>query len=232
MRLKITTIAFLICIYTSAFAQLTVSILDETNPGLVLSEFKAPANHTTEAAYYVDENWNQGNLVLHSNKRLSRYPLKFNIQTNQLEIKTDRDIKVCGVDQLNTFEWFDSKTQQQVQFINGRNLKDEKGQSMRTFLEVLVQGPAKAYVRYELKLKKANYVATVDLGSKEDKIVKDENYYIAIGQVLHEVTPKKEKNIALFNGKEQEIKAFVNTNNLKFNKRADLIKIVDYYNSL
>lgn len=211
----------------------SVSILDETNPGLVLKEFK-PASTGNQGTSYAEEGWNTGSFVLKSWKRISNYPLRLDIKNNLLEIKYNNDIKVCGPNQLESFEWVEPKTQQLIRYINADRYKDEEGKSIIGFLEIVVDHEVKAklFAKEELKLIKANYVATVDMGNRNDKIVKEEEYYLANNNTLYKFSGKKDNNLNFFGDKKEIIKEYVDDNKLKFNNRADLEKIVSYYNSL
>ena len=210
----------------------SVSILDETNPGLVLKEFK-PASTGTQGTIYVDEEWNMGSFVLKSKKRLSNYPLRLDIQNKLLEIKYNNEIKVCGPNQLESFEWVEPKTQQQVKYINADKYKDVEGTPIIGFLEIVIDNNhSKLLAKEYLKLKKANYVATVDMGSREDKIIKEESYFMSKNNTLYRFSSKKDKNLSLFGEDKDKMKQYVEDNKLKFNNRVDLIKIITHYNSL
>jgi hypothetical protein len=123
--------------------------------------------------------------------------------------------------------------QQQEKYLNADIYKDEEGKSVSGFLEIAVEDTkAKLLVKEDLKLKKANYVATVDMGSREDKLVKEESYYMAKNGILYKFTAKKDKNLSLFGDMKEEMKKYIDARKLKFNNRLDLMDIVKHYNSL
>lgn len=68
---------------------------------------------------------------------------------------------------------------------------------------------------------------------KPAKYLKVETYFVAVdGDKLIEVSLKKSKIMKLMAAHKKEIKAFVKTHRLSFKKEADVIKIINHYNSL
>ena len=112
--------------------------------------------------------------------------------------------------------------------------KDEFNQIDGNYYQKLsAKGNLTLLKKYSGKLKKPVLNKMTNQVLKPAKYLKVETYFVAVdGDKLIEVSLKKSKVMKLMAAHKKEIKAFVKTHRLSFKKEADVIKIINHYNSL
>lgn len=182
----------------------------------------------TIGSYYLNDNWLIGSIKLTSGEDISDYPLKLDLENNYIEIKTDKGIKVLEGNRIKNFSWFDGISTRE--FIN-INEVDSKEAHSDGFLQVLEAGDNwSLYKRYSTKLVEGNYIAALDAGNPDNKIVKNEDYLLYNQEQVFEL-PRSKKNFAsLITGKEEEVLNYIKENHLNLKDEKDLIKIVKFVN--
>ena len=61
---------------------------------------------------------------------------------------------------------------------------------------------------------------------------REDVYYLVSNDKFYELPNKKNKLIDVFNAKESEVKKYIKSENLNIKEEADLIKVINYYNSI
>lgn len=189
---------------------------------------------------FLTENWNKGTVFFTQNRKLEDQQFQFDIEMNQILLKGDEDLNdiseariVNGVNVM-AFE-IDSKANGKRQFLNSQNYGLKvNGVPLLGFVEVLEDGKIALLRKYRIEVIKAGYNAALHVGSKQDKIVKREVYYIKKkdSNELVEVSKKEKTNLANLDANQEKVKAYLKENKLKFKPGDDLPKIIAYYNSL
>ncbi|HTF21709.1 MAG TPA: hypothetical protein VK658_26705 [Chryseolinea sp.] len=181
---------------------------------------------------YLGTHWRKSAIQLYKDDRVVEgYPVRYDIQTDALDVKTDAGVKVLEGKRIRSFSWVDSSRLDPVFFVNARDYKFE-GSPLLGFFEVLVDGKVPLFKRTELHVKKADYNVSFDVGSRDDKILKQSSYYIGQQQTVVEVSPTRKKVIALFGDKANEMEKYMSDNDVSLKKEADLVRTFQYYNSL
>ena len=93
----------------------------------------------------------------------------------------------------------------------------------------MVDDEIKLLKRIFLSVKKPTYNQALDVGSKNSKILKEEEYYIAVDNSLTKLKSKKDIGEALPKYK-AKTEAFIKNNKVKFNTENDLIALIEYCN--
>ena len=176
---------------------------------------------------YVDDQWNEGIIVLLTNDSIRGYPLKYNLTTDAVEVKTESAVKVVPYSDILRFHWVDDE--QRYDFINGSGYKTG-GVPLNGSLQLLSEGALNLFKKTFLSVQKANYRPELDVGSQEDKVVREEVYYVARGKHIIEAKPKK--IFSFFKQHQAEVKQYAKQNALRPRHEGDLIEIVNYYNQL
>lgn len=207
-----------------------VFVIDHmTNPGEVLEEIPLPPSRM-EGSFYLDDDWQIGNVYLKSSLTLKNFYLKYDLEHNQLEIKTHKEVKVCPAEDLKKFEWKDKVTGLNRSFLvtTQTDLKDNGANSV--IFEVLVDMEADLLQQTTVKVIKSNYVPTVDVGQRNDRVSKKESYFVYLNNSLYPLEKKKNKNEILFKNC-PSLNDYVNTQNLKFDEKKDLVQVIKYFNT-
>lgn len=207
-----------------------VFVIDHmTNPGEVLEEIPLPLS-SLEGTFYLEDEWQTGNIYLKTNQVLKNLPLRYDLEHEILEIRVQNNVKVCRPDMLKKFEWKNKESGKYQTFVNTAHFTPTNIKLHKGIMEVLVEDNVSLLKETTIKIIKSTYVPTVDVGQRNDRIKKDDKYYLQIDNKLFGIQKRKEKNLAIL----QDCKSldnFIKVNHLRFNTKEDLIAIVREYNS-
>ncbi len=179
---------------------------------------------------YLDKKWNKANILLYQSETvIEGYPIKYDIKSDLVEIKTNAGIKILDIKKIKNIVWVDSITSIPHYFVNAGEFKRE-GVPSRGLLEVLVDGNIPLVKKTELFVKKPTYNAALDVGTRDTKIYpKETNYYVKDGEMI-KVKGKKDISAAAAD-RANEVESFIKVNKLNVNKETDLIRVFEILNS-
>lgn len=179
---------------------------------------------------YLDKKWNKANILLYQSETvIEGYPIKYDIKSDLVEIKTNAGIKILDIKKIKNIVWVDSITSIPHYFVNAGEFKRE-GVPSRGLLEVLVDGTIPLVKKTELFVKKPTYNAALDVGTRDTKIYpKETNYYVKDGEMI-KVKGKKDISAAAAD-RANEVESFIKVNKLNVNKETDLIRVFEILNS-
>lgn len=191
----------------------------DTDPGRVLGD------------YYLDTKWNPSSILMYgSEKIIEGYPVKYDIESNAIEVMVGKQIKLIKVNQVESLIWYDSITQLPRAFVNAMDYT-ESGIELSGLLEVLVDGDIPLIKRTTIWIKRPDYVPAFDVGNKDTQINKREMFYYARNKELF-VIKKKKQLIALFGDRGDEVNRYIKVNQLNIKEQRGLVNAFLYYNSL
>jgi hypothetical protein len=189
-----------------------------------------PAPGRTLGDYYLDPKWNTGSVFLKdSERKIEGLPLKYDIKTQTIEILANKAVKVLDARKVKGMVWYDSLTQLGSFFANAGEFTEE-GVPLAGLIEVMSDGAIPLLCYTTVWIKKADYVPALDVGSRDDKIMKRKTYYYSIDRQLTKISSKK-KLLPVFGDKADAVDAFIKTNDLSVNKPFDLKLIFDFFNT-
>jgi hypothetical protein len=182
---------------------------------------------------YLDKQWRQGSIMLYpDDKMVEGYPIRFDIKTNEVEINTSAGVKVIPGTKVHSFVWMDSVRNTPHYYVNARKYTHaEEGVPFVGFFEVLSDGQYPLFKKTRLAIKRSNYNVALNVGSRDDQIIKEEDFYIASGTKVGELPSSKKKLFALFGDKAAEVSAYAKEQSLGISKEDDLAMIFDFVNS-
>ena len=181
---------------------------------------------------YLDTKWKTGSIMLYDKEKLiDRYPIGYDIYTNELDIKAGQQVKVIAGNKIKSFSWIDSSYTEPVYFINACDFKNEEGTQFRGFFQVLVDGPLPLLCKTDIVVRKADYNVQMNVGSKDDKILKKEKYYYLKDGKALEVPGSKKKMLALFGEHAITIEKYIKENRSS-SKEDELLLAFDQYRKL
>ena len=175
---------------------------------------------------YISDRWNQGSIVLLTGDTIQNYPLKYNLSTRNVEVKTEQLVKVVPIGDVQQFYWLDND--QRLTFINGSGYT-LGGAPVGDYYQVLAEGTLNLFKKHHLAVQKANYRPELDVGTAEDRLVKTVKYFIATGNALQELKNNK-KIFDHFRQHRATVKKFAKREDLNPKREDDLITIVQHYN--
>ena len=182
---------------------------------------------------YLSVDWKTGTILLYDdNKMIERYPIRYDMQTNEIEIKASNGIKALQGQRIKSFTWIDSPASPPIYFINAKDLRRDDGVVLTGFLQVLEDGSIPLFKRTYLQIKKADYNVSLNVGSTDDKILKKEEFYLLQDGKIVEVPSSRKKLVSFFGEHAADVEKFIKDENLVVSKENDLQRIFSHYNSL
>lgn len=168
---------------------------------------------------YLSEDFLPGTVLFHDAKQKMVVPVRFNVATNEIEIK--RKEKILAISPIDNIEILcDTKS-----FVTVRNPRD--GKSM--FVQKLVEGNYKLYDFFELKVNKAPADAKLlDLEQKDEIEIKSNLHFQFKDGKIAPLSKRKKDLGNTFNPTALD---FLKTQKLNLKKKEDAMEFFNYLNS-
>lgn len=215
----------------SPYAQDIAILEQEVNPGAVIEELKLPPPKV-EGTYYLYDAWHAGEVLLSSKLSIKSYPIKYDLQHHNIELKLNDEIKVCASNLIDSFKIVGpnkiTETYIHCRFYSKSNEDCLNGVYKRIFKHQDVELLEHRYVIE----KEPTYVEAIDMGSRNKKIIQQTDYYMAKNKMLLPIYSAKKKNEHLFGEHFKAVLDHSKQHKLKFNNATDLHAIIKYYLSL
>ncbi|WP_339880690.1 carboxypeptidase-like regulatory domain-containing protein [uncultured Algoriphagus sp.] len=192
-----------------------------------------PEATKVEGNNYLDSKWNTASLLLYRDQKLLEgYRVRFNITSNLFEVIAPESSQVTTMPGLRVqnLVWVDSMYMVPRYFVNGMDFLDE-GSPISGFFEILVDGELPLMRRTMAIFKESNYNTALMMGNRNHQIIKRNIYYYLVGKDVIEVPSNRKKLFAIFGDKEEEMKEYVNSNELSIKDPSTLFKLFTHYNS-
>ncbi|MEO0895121.1 MAG: hypothetical protein AAFY71_01795 [Bacteroidota bacterium] len=182
---------------------------------------KDPINTT----YWLD-NWKMGEIHTKGGVKLTGYLLKYDVVNHNLDIKYNDSVKVLPGTLIKDFFLMDKGEKRYFVDINeylGVNTYQ------LGFFELIREGETYSLIgKMETELLKSNYVATHDAGSRNDKFVKSQAYFLIYNKEVIRIPKKKKEALALFNKLDKGSVAYIKDNKIKLKSGKDLKLLVEH----
>ena len=181
---------------------------------------------------YLYPQWKRSAILLYDgNKLLEGFPIRYDIKADDLDVKSKNGVKVLAGKNVKSFIWVDSLLAEPTYFINAKEYK-LNGVPLSGFFEVLVDGKAPLFKKMLVTVKKADYNVQLSIGSRDDKILKNPEYYYSTGDEVIESPSSNKKLLPMFGDMKSEMGRFIDENDLSAKNEDDLIMIFKHYNTL
>lgn len=179
---------------------------------------------------YLTTQWRKSNVLLfESEKMIEGYPVRYDIKADELEFKTTNGIKVLAGSKVKSFVSVDSSKAEPVFYVNAK-LYNAGG--LNGFFEVVADGQLPLLKHTEIEIKKADYSEALNMGSRDDKIIKKHTFYQAVKNDIVKVPKSRKKFLEALPDKQQEMEKFLSANSLSLSREEDLKAIYEHYNQL
>lgn len=176
---------------------------------------------------YWDKRWGISSVMLvKGNEYIEGYHTRYDINRDEFEfLLRNNEIKVLSGSKVDNMVWLDSTTQLPRFLVSSKQRKyTVDNLPLAGFLEVLVEGENLLFKKIQLEILKPDFNPALNVGSKEEKILKRESFYFAVGASLVRIKSKKSLD-ALGSDYEQKINQFMKANNIKLNNEGDLVRL-------
>lgn len=181
---------------------------------------------------YIDSVWSLTSVELSdAEKPLEWYMTRYNIQSDEMEIKTPGGVKVLKWGRIKQFQIKDSATTNgNRRFVKGSAFK-KNGVPLDGFMELIVDGRCPLIKEYTVFVKRPDYNPALNSGSRDSEIIKESNYYFSLNSELQKI-PGTKKFLASLGEQSAQVSNYIKTNDLSLKNERDMISIFLYYNSL
>jgi len=235
MNHRITLCIFIVTVSVANMSAQSISklgVLDPfTDPGLNLVEYKPPESRLIGDAYLLDV-WQMGRVYLKTNHRLQDNFLNYELLYHVVEIRNGESSRYCPIDLIDSLVIYDRTSGSQKVFLNASSFPAAEGTQLVGLLEILVDGTISLVMYHSAWIKESNYNTALDAGSRDHKIIKEQELYYIRDHKLIPVPKGKKDIIGFFNNQQTEIVSFIDSNRLNPKTTEDLMVILQHYNSL
>ena len=183
---------------------------------------------------YLNEDWKKATLNLRKTTlnigKLVDIELKLDLKTNTFELQTDKDVKVLGGSNVESFTWLNDPKSTEVKYINCDKFSFG-GTKLEGFGRVVAEGRKLSLIEHHyLEFIKADYNVALDVGSKDHKLVKRAKlYFLKDNQLI----PASKRSVqAVMADQEQQVSRYTKEQKLSVKEEQDLATLVRYYDSL
>jgi hypothetical protein len=209
-------------------------VVGDNYSGEALNVFDLRNKRGTVGDYYWNENWAEGSIKLINGKTIQDMPMKYDLQSNGLEIQVTNDIKVLPGELVEEFvivKLNESEEEIFHRFIR-LDLFFDVDVIDQSFYELLQEGEKVTLLRKtDTEILEPNYVAILDAGSVKSKVIKKEKVMIFDGVKLDELPKGKNRMIKVLSKYKSGIADFWDDNKLKPKQVDELKKLIVFVNS-
>jgi hypothetical protein len=185
-----------------------------------------------KGSVYLNDEWLSSNIYfkpgVFNGQKVENIPIKLDLKTNTIEVKTEEGIKVLPFDKVEKFEWLDPATLTLDVYTNCNKFTLD-GANFDSFCTVYGDYVKLVKQNY-VQVLKSNYNVAMDVGAKEDQIVRKSKLYLLKDNKMVECS--KKTVYATMSDKASEIKKYIKGNNINLSNEDDLRALIDYYNGL
>jgi hypothetical protein len=175
------------------------------------------------SACYLEPGWATGKVLLKDNSILENIMLRYDIYDQQFQFIRENDtLAFANPEEVKSFI-LDGRTfiyrEYQFEGVNGK-----------CYFEVLSDGNCQLLVRRTVKY---HVSPETKPNLKEDIYIRECTYYISKnGKTAKPIKACRKGVLCAFSDKEDQVKQFMNDNNMKMTTCDQLKEVVEYYNSL
>jgi hypothetical protein len=192
-----------------------------------------PSSHESSVIgdSYWDTHWGASALLLYDKDQLvDGHLTRYDIKNDEYEFLINKQVRVLPGIKVKQAVWLDSLTQSKRFLVNAKEYTTD-GVPLTGCFEVLADGRTALFKRMYLEIKKPDFNAALNVGSKDTRIVKREHYYFNLGREVYKIKSKKDVAV-VFQDKAEQMNAYIKSEKIKFSDEANLIKVFTSYLSL
>lgn len=158
------------------------------------------------------------------------YPVRVEVVDYSVEFKVKDTPKAVEESAIRKIVWM--KGDQKVTLVNTRQYPGVK--DMSGFFQVIAEGSLTILKYTKINLLQPTYSVALDVGTKDYRIIKKEEYYYLRGGKDNgkpeKFKPTKSALLDLMRSKKSRVEKYIEENDLNLRKDEDLAKLVAFYN--
>jgi hypothetical protein len=174
------------------------------------------------------EYWHDGKLVLESGDTL-KGKIKYDPQTDIIQLDKKGTLESFTSRKIVFYEIFDVTSSRYRQFYS-IPYSPIGGYKAPVFFELLAEG--KITLLAQEKLEQRTYNSYYGYGNITRIVLVDRYFTLSEKGVVETFTGTKKDVLYLMQNREEEVKRFIKVNKLNLERKYDLARVFDYYNSL
>lgn len=175
--------------------------------------------------------WHDGKLITIEEDTL-RGKIKYDLENDLIQIESQRNVYTYGSRKILYFEIFDEYFEN-YRYFYALPYETSNNYKVPILFEVLYEGQLTLLCREFISTETVPQYNAIGGRSVYSAYKLAYNYYfIAKDGNINQYFLRKKELLNIMKRKSPEIKQFMKNNNLKFDKRGDLVRITAYYNSL
>ncbi|GAB2557738.1 hypothetical protein [Spirosoma areae] len=187
---------------------------------------------------YLDTTWQAGNVRFYNKvgtslttDSIAGVPVRLDLVANEVEIRagaTDiRAVKATAVRYVDV----NNRLGTVSRFVNVHDYQGD-ADKLTGFFEQFVTGKVDLLQHPSVHILKANYNVAMNVGTKDDELVKKMDWYVAWNKKAVKFSPGKKAVLELMADKKDQIETFLKTEKPDLKSRSGLMAVFSYYNSL
>jgi hypothetical protein len=181
------------------------------------------------AQQYAFELWHEGKVVLETSDTIKGL-LKYDIQNDFLQVKKQNKLESFTARKVLAFEIFDASVKRYRQFYS---LPYSQNNTYKTpvFFELLCEGKLTVLAREKLEYRTVSSPFYY-YGTYSTLVLVNQFYLLKPNGLIEDFVGRKSDWLAAMENREAEVREYAKVNRLDFDDKYELVRIVDYYNSL
>jgi hypothetical protein len=202
----------------------------QTGPGGFVTQLPM-AERETKGDVYLNSEWSTADIKVYGQQNeLKQFRMRVDLNSNEIEINAQNQIKVLQGNRVERFQIVNSKDGAVEKYVNAKRYK-LKGIQYHGFMKMIDSAKWQLLVKPQLKLIKSNYVAALDAGENSDKWVKEDIFFFAKDTTLYEVYSSAKKFTVQFDEDAEKVQSFIKMNKINLKQPTDLFKVITFLNS-
>jgi hypothetical protein len=196
---------------------------------LFVSASPLPAQIYQTQEKFAFEFWHEGKVVLDGGDTL-RGKLQYNMQTELVQLQTNQKLETLTPRKVVFFEIFDQTVNRYRQFYSLPFALTGQYKAP-VFFELLTEGKLTLLSREKLEYR--TYSSFYFYGGTYTRLVLTNLYYLLKENgTIQEFNGKRNDFYELMGSKKDEVEKYVKANRLDFANKYNVVRIIEYYNSL
>jgi len=238
------TLSFLLLFSSHLFAQsggMTFTTQDRINfSGLIIPQTGVLFGVAGEAGKligdnYYDTTFQAGNIRFYGRigaaDSLGGIPVRYDLITQEVEVRAGaNDIRAAKAPTVRYFI-MNNRLGGSNQFVNVREFRGE-ADGLVGFFEYVAAGKLSLLQRHSITVKRANYNAALNVGTKDDELVKKREWFVGKNRQALKFSPSKKALLELMADQQPAIEAYLKDKKPDLKKESGLAAVFAYYNSL
>lgn len=205
------------------------SVALQFNDGRIATIATDMNNSKIDGTPYLTDEWSKGVVNLADGRTYKDVTLKYDLLKDVLYFQNDKKQVLTFVKPVSEFVInYIGDDQEQVKHYKS-GFANIQGYTAQNFFEVLVEGKA------QLLKKQHKFIESesgAGLGPTTQKYSSTDMYYIVMDGKASAIKRDKKSVLQFLGDKQNELSAYIKSNDLDMKKDADLAKVIIYYNSI